>query len=122
MANIKKPNLRNTSIGGGNQYIRVFVDGEVRVVMLDEDAQAHWDDITHLEVEKVHYNSSKAANDKDGERTGPAFDRYEIVDYSTRAIKLADAEFEFKLEGYTRKLLKESVLTPEQLVEADLIG
>lgn len=121
MANIKKPNLRKTS-AGGNQYVRVFVDGEVRVVMLDEDAQAHWDDITNLEVEKVHYNSSKTADDADGERTGPAFDRYEIVDYSTRAIKLADAEFEFKLEGYTRKLLKESVLTPEQSMEADLIG
>jgi hypothetical protein len=101
---------------GPNKHYFKFVtpEGSVERVMLDDQANEDWDNIEKLEVGPVDYEASMLPDDEDGKPTGPAFTRWEIVDYVTfgRQDKLDEVAENRELRK--RKLMGETKLDSKQ--------
>jgi hypothetical protein len=101
---------------GPNKFYFKFVtpEGSVERVMLDDQANDDWDNIEKVEVGPVHYDASMVEGDEVGHPTGPAFDRWEIVDYVTFGRQDKLDEVADNREARKRKLMGETVITDKQ--------
>ena len=80
-----------------------FMNGSERV-MIDKGALKDWDKIKSFEINLVHYEHSTLEGDEIGNPTGPAFDRWEITDYTTTDQLLEDLSFDLRLKKMSREL------------------
>ena len=103
---IVRPGKKFTS-ANGNSYIKVNVGGTVKNVMLDSDTMTDWDNIKTVEIDMVDYAQQRNA---EGELVDNPFSRPEVIDYQTFGRELQVKEHDIKLDGLTRKMLKETVL------------
>lgn len=89
MANIKqaRPNFLQTSKTTGQKYVKITdPEGKTQRVIIDPTMVEQWDNILDVEFGMEHYDSSTTPADRlrgDGERTGVAFDRWEVVNFTS---------------------------------------
>jgi hypothetical protein len=107
MASIKisRPN-RLIASRAGNRYFKLKVGDKTERVVLDAQIVEDWDNILEVELDYEHYDNSMLPEDEPGKPTGPAFDRLEVIDYTTTTRNKALRSYEVDMQEIGLKLHK----------------